>query len=101
MAEPETPGEAATSRFWERDDIERRLHRIEGQVRGLTAMIERQASCAQVLTQMRAIQGALSAVERIVETCSAVERLEAELGPFDPERVREALQAPSQARTRR
>ncbi len=88
------PGAAPATRFWESADIERRLHRVEGQVRGLTAMIERGAGCTEVLTQLRAVQGALMAVERIIETCSAVERLERDLGPFDPVRVRGALRRP-------
>jgi DNA-binding FrmR family transcriptional regulator len=91
IAEEQGADGAATSRFWERGDIERRLHRVEGQVRGLAAMVQHDTGCAAVLTQVRAIRGALASIERIIETCSAVEKLEAELGPFDPVRVREAL----------
>jgi len=40
-----------------------RLHRIEGQVRGVTRMIEQERYCIDVLTQLRAIRAALAKVE--------------------------------------
>lgn len=39
-----------------------RLHRIEGQVRGLQQMIEGDRSCTDALTQVAAITGALRGV---------------------------------------
>lgn len=42
----------------------KRLRRIEGQVRGLQKMVEADRYCADVLTQMAAIQEALRAVGR-------------------------------------
>ena len=50
----------------DRDDKPRllnRLNRIEGQVRGVTRMIEDGRYCIDVLTQLRAVQAALSKVE--------------------------------------
>ena len=41
-----------------------RLKRMEGQVRGLEAMIERDAYCNDVLIQSAAVSAALSAFER-------------------------------------
>jgi DNA-binding FrmR family transcriptional regulator len=41
-----------------------RLRRIEGQVRGLQKMVETDRYCADVLTQMGAVQEALRAVGR-------------------------------------
>lgn len=41
-----------------------RLKRIEGQIRGLEAMIERDAYCNDVLIQSAAVSAALSAFER-------------------------------------
>ncbi len=41
-----------------------RLSRIEGQVRGLKRMVEEEAYCVEILTQMQAVQSALRAVER-------------------------------------
>ena len=53
----------------ERDDIKKRalvnrLSRIEGQVRGVRAMILDDAYCVDVLTQVSAISSALSAFNR-------------------------------------
>ena len=48
-----------------RDDKEtvlKRLHRIEGQVRGLERMVEAEAYCIDVLTQVSAATRALQAV---------------------------------------
>ncbi len=39
-----------------------RLHRIEGQVRGIAAMIEEDRSCLDILTQISAASKALRAV---------------------------------------
>lgn len=41
-----------------------RLRRIEGQVRGLQQMVENERYCADVLTQISAVQEALRAVSR-------------------------------------
>ena len=43
-----------------------RLRRIEGQVRGLLAMVEDERYCVDLLTQIRAIQAALRKVEESV-----------------------------------
>lgn len=39
-----------------------RLRRIEGQVRGLQRMIEEESDCAEVVTQVAAVRGALDKV---------------------------------------
>lgn len=41
-----------------------RLKRIEGQVRGLSKMVEESAYCTDILTQVSAVQAALSAFSR-------------------------------------
>ena len=41
-----------------------RLKRIEGQVRGLQAMIERDAYCYDILTQSSAVNAAMNALTR-------------------------------------
>ena len=51
-----------------------RLARIEGQVRGLQRMIEERAYCIDIITQVQAVQSALSAVgrkilEKHMDTC--------------------------------
>lgn len=45
-----------------RDDYLKRLRRIEGQVRGLQRMIEEDAYCIDVLTQISAVNKALQSV---------------------------------------
>ncbi|MEU0075921.1 metal-sensitive transcriptional regulator [Streptomyces sp. NPDC006332] len=44
-----------------RDDVVRRLRRIEGQVRGLQRMVEEETYCIDVLTQISATNAALQA----------------------------------------
>ena len=41
-----------------------RLNRIEGQVRGICKMVENDAYCTDILTQVSAIQAALNAFNR-------------------------------------
>jgi len=43
-----------------------RLKRIEGQVRGVAAMIEDERYCIDVLTQLRAVKAALARVETLM-----------------------------------
>jgi len=45
-----------------REAIRRRLARIEGQVRGLARMVESEAYCVDVLTQLAAVSRALDGV---------------------------------------
>ena len=46
-----------------------RLRKIEGQVRGLQKMIEERRYCMDIVSQLRAVQGALKKVEfGILET---------------------------------
>jgi DNA-binding FrmR family transcriptional regulator len=40
-----------------------RLNRIEGQVRGITRMVEEERYCIDVLTQIQAVRAALARVE--------------------------------------
>ena len=57
MATTETRGYTAT-----KDDLQQRLRRIEGQVRGVQGMVEEERYCIDVLTQIGAIQAALDKV---------------------------------------
>jgi DNA-binding FrmR family transcriptional regulator len=45
-----------------KDDLLKRLRRIEGQTRGVTAMVEDDRYCIDVLTQISAIRSALESV---------------------------------------
>lgn len=73
-----------------------RLHRIEGQVRGIAKMVERDAYCIDVLTQVsaasRALQGvALALLEDHMHDCLAAA---ARTGGMEEEaRIKEAADA--------
>jgi len=47
----------------EKDAIIKRLNRVEGQVRGISRMIEDERYCIDILQQMQAIRAALARVE--------------------------------------
>jgi DNA-binding FrmR family transcriptional regulator len=46
----------------QKDAIVKRLHRIEGQVRGIERMVEDERYCIDILTQIAAVQTALESV---------------------------------------
>ena len=48
----------------ESEALLKRLSRIEGQVRGVRGMVEREIYCTDILTQVSAIQSALNAFSR-------------------------------------
>jgi CsoR family transcriptional regulator, copper-sensing transcriptional repressor len=54
---PVTRGYTAT-----KDQLNKRLRRIEGQVRGIEKMVEEDRYCIDVLTQIAAVQAALDKV---------------------------------------
>jgi DNA-binding FrmR family transcriptional regulator len=54
---PTTPGYAAT-----REQLLQRLNRVEGQVRGVSRMVEEERYCIDILTQISAIRAALDRV---------------------------------------
>lgn len=47
-------------------DIQSRLKKIEGQIRGLQGMIDAEKECEQILIQARAAQSALKAVCNLI-----------------------------------
>ena len=49
-----------------RDSCIKRLNRIEGQVRGLTRMVEEDRYCIDIITQISAVRAALRRVEQEV-----------------------------------
>jgi DNA-binding FrmR family transcriptional regulator len=65
MAKPDsttttpTRGYSAT-----KDQLLKRLSRVEGQVRGVAGMVENERYCIDVLTQISAIQAALDKISR-------------------------------------
>ncbi len=80
----------------DKDEYAKRLHRIEGQVRGLARMIENDQYCIDVLTQISATTKALESValglmDEHLKHCVA-DAL-AEGGDAADEKVREASDA--------
>lgn len=47
-------------------DLSNRLNRIEGQIRGIKGMIEKDTYCDDVITQLSATQSALNSVAKIL-----------------------------------
>lgn len=58
-------GEKKTHRSEEqRKKLIHRLNRIEGQIRGIRGMVERDSYCTDILTQSAAVQAAINAFNR-------------------------------------
>ena len=49
-----------------RNDLISRLNRIEGQIRGIKGMIEKDAYCDDVLNQISAARAALDSISKLV-----------------------------------
>ncbi len=57
-------------------DLIHRLNRIEGQIRGIKSMVERDAYCPEILTQVAAANAALNSFNKVllanhIRTCVA------------------------------
>ena len=55
-------------------DLINRLNRIEGQIRGIKGMVENDAYCTDILTQVSAVSAALSSFNKVllsnhIKTC--------------------------------
>lgn len=61
--------------YWSGLDLQHRLRRVEGQIRGVEAMVGRAESCQDILTQLAATQGALNKIVKLVEACRVAEEL--------------------------
>lgn len=71
--------ECCTQKTKERSDTEsrdliHRLNRIEGQVRGIRGMVERNAYCTDILVQSAAVNAAINSFNRVllenhIKTC--------------------------------
>lgn len=62
----------------EEKDLLNRLNRIEGQIRGIKAMVEEDRYCVDILTQVSAVQAALNSFNKIllsnhIKTCVVVD----------------------------
>lgn len=47
-------------------DLSTRLNRIEGQIRGINKMVENDAYCTDILTQVSAVQAALNSFSKLL-----------------------------------
>ena len=81
--EEQTPCCACTHKTKQRSekevkDLTTRLSRIEGQIRGIRGMVERDAYCTDILTQVAAANAALNSFTKVllanhIRTCVARE----------------------------
>ena len=68
----------------EKEQVIARLRRIEGQVRGLTRMVQEDQECDQILTQLLAVRAALDQaglkiIARYMEDCLPDQMMEQDI----------------------
>jgi len=91
------PGERHKHRnLTEEKDLLKRLNRIEGQVRGVKAMVEDERYCVDILNQVSAIQAALNSFSKVllsnhIKTC-VVDEIEAGNGEEAVEELCKTIQ---------
>ena len=71
--------------------VARRLARIEGQVRGLTQMIEQDRYCLDVVAQVRAARAALGQVEKVILADHLGSCVEQAIASGDPDAQRKKV----------
>ena len=89
-------GRTMTAPATKRDLVRHRLHRIEGQVRGISRLVEEDAPCVDILTQISAANRALQSVALVLLDDHLVDCLaEAsnQAGGIDTTKLTEASQA--------
>ncbi|KKC46041.1 MULTISPECIES: metal-sensitive transcriptional regulator [Paenibacillus] len=75
-----------------KSDLTVRLNRIEGQIRGVKGLIDKDTYCDQVLNQIAAIQAALNGVRKVLLTGHLKECVVERIQQGDAEVVDELLQ---------
>ena len=73
----------------EKDAITKRLHRIEGQVRGIERMVEDDRYCIDILTQISAVSTALESVALKILDDHVNHCVAAAMQSGDPDQARE------------
>ena len=73
------------------NDMQLRLRRIEGQIRGIINMLGEGKSCEQVVTQILAARAAMDRVATEVLKCQVTEALGADASPESREAVLRAI----------
>ncbi len=69
-------------------DLIHRLNRIEGQIRGIRGMVEKDAYCTDILVQVGAVNAALNSFNKVllanhIKTCVTEDILEGKEGSVD------------------
>lgn len=67
-----------------------RLKRTQGQVNGVLKLIDNQASCEDIVTQLKAIRSSVDRVIGLITTSNLVQKIE-EINKVDLEGIDEAL----------
>lgn len=75
-----------------KEDLIVRLNRIEGQIRGVKGLIEKDTYCDQVLNQIAAVQAALNGVRKVLLTGHLKDCVVDRIQKGDSEVVEELLQ---------
>jgi len=73
----------------DRQALVRRLHRIEGQVRGIERMVEEDRYCIDILTQISAVETALESLALRILDGHVNHCVSGALASGDPEQARE------------
>jgi CsoR family transcriptional regulator, copper-sensing transcriptional repressor len=68
-----------------------RLSRIEGQIRGLTAMVNEGRYCLDIVTQIRAARAALARVEQVMLATHMSHCVERAMASDDPKEQRKKM----------
>lgn len=68
------------------------MRRIEGQARGIQAMLDREEECKAILTQLSAMSGALDKVYRVVSACGLADSLQREAPGLSHDEIRGVLE---------
>ena len=50
----------------QKEDLTKRLNRVEGQVRGIKGMIEKDVYCDDILHQISAVQSAMKSISKLI-----------------------------------
>ncbi len=70
-----------------KDDLKKRLNRIEGQVRGIGKMIDEDKYCGDILTQVAAVKAALNRVGSIILEKHSIKCMENIVSSQDKEKA--------------
>lgn len=70
-----------------KEDVRKRLNRIEGQVKGIQRMIDEEKNCVDILTQVAAVRSAVNKVGGMVLEMYSSQCMENAVNSDDKEKV--------------